>query len=416
MSLDTHFGSGAADSSNAMPVDLTGLMPPPPPPSAAPLFVDQTDLQKSTALPIAAEFTAEFPRLDASLSPKIAADAAAFKANVTHETLLSFSITTGEITQGILNAWTESVEQQAEASKEAAIRSEQKAQLINDDLLTRQHVKESIAKQPDSDLTTLGSGAFMQYWNFASPTDKIEISNRVNEFLAEPVNSIARQQEDSKKVILPLPAEMIANVMIPQALAMNFADQVALQGVIPAVENSPEINLLMLPVAYASAAAAFALRKLMAAGTAKSDSEIDSDFVTEFAKQMNGRVEGMMNAINDPTRGPFAALAALVGLATIFQFDIKRTANASNLSGEELKSLLRNGYPENETLNASIAYMNKILGSFSASSRVQYVEALLDYINKLPKINLDNLQHFSRILLYATQEIGRDKRIGSEAG
>ncbi len=131
------------------------------------------------------------------------------------------------------------------------------------------------------------------------------------------------------------------------------------------------------------------------------------------AKRMNGRAEMLMGRLKR-SRKRANALSALVGLATVFQFDIKSTAAASNLSGEELKAMMEKGYPDNPILNNSLTYISKILRSFPMDKRTNLIETLLAYIDRLPKIGIEDLQNYSRVLLYATAEIGRDKRIASE--
>lgn len=418
MPVNTNYGSQPSnDDLGLSALDAGFLMPPVQvliPPSAP----EQTDMERSRSAQPSVEFVAAQPHLSAvnTSGPSL---------NILQQTLAALAIQSDAITQNILDTWSASVAKQAAANKAASERSRLQEQIIQEQLLDKQHVKETIQKQdidkanvdekPVSQRAVLSSDVFLRYWNEASSTEKMRISA---DFLAQhstiPSNSLSQQLEDAKKVVGPYAAEMVADSVIPGLIALNYANQVATQGVNSQyLPSSISINLL-LPIAQTSAAAAFALKKTYEGGPPKTAGDLDREFVLEFAKRMNARVANMIDLIQDPQLGSYATLSALVGIATIFQFDIKSMASASNLSGQELKSLIQQGYPNNDTLNTSLQYLKKILSSLATAARVQYVEILLEYIDKLPKIDIEDLRDFSRVLLYATAEIGRDKRIGSE--
>jgi hypothetical protein len=427
-------------------------------------IANQTDMQESDSLPIVIQFELSSPNLTitipgsslyseakSSMSSQDLAEQSAVLKSAVSQLALSFAVQMGQISQNMLDSWSKSIEETTQANKEASIKSDQTADLVKNDQIESTNKKDDLQKaQLESDTikrndlrakdanpvafqNVISSKNLVSYINHASSTERLIVLGDFGQSLVEQINNnpdnLNILLQDSMKVVpyidttlmTPLLTELTTKVLtINLALTMTNPETTSQQlqaAGKTSLDATLQINQL-LPFVYNEAAhAALGVKKNQEDGKPKSKKQIDRDFVKEFANRVNKRAGQLMSLVNNPQ----VASALMISFAVLFQLDLKVAAPAGNLSSAEFKSMLNQGYPENQLLNTSVEYMNAILASQPENSRdnilnmvSNYIDGTPKYLKMYPDTVVDRLKELSYAPFLGDTEIGTKDRISSQ--
>lgn len=400
--------------------------------------ISRSDIGPSSSTPLVIEFVASHPNLMVNTGQNVLSQAAsAYKDAELVKFTQQIASEHNRIMNDILDQWSEQVAEDAKRAKEAddhhrvqeagrrldQIQNDAKKAIVEFASL-QQEIIGSRETKPLAMEAYLGSNAvFNEFWNKASSTEKLKLSGKIAKAVIEQhPASFGAQLEDAKKMapyLAPLVVAFITEMQInflANQLASATTNPFSLNTTVSqlqtphALEGTSQINLL-LPLFAASKDTAMAFNQ-----AGKPTKELfDAEFVKEFAKKVLGRVKTIESWLSNISPElvkmgqeqlkAVTAASSLIALTTVLVLDVKSQGEASNLTAEEFKSMLSSTVPGYQELNNVTSEINSILRQFPPNERVEYVNMVLDFIDRAPKTNINELRHLPEALLAANAEI-----------
>lgn len=392
--------------------------------------------------PAVVDFIASVPLLNLNSGSNLYSKLSTImSANTMAELGASLAQSYNETMNYILDSWSKSIQQQDEANRQAAIRNSIKedylnSQIIQQDIINQNIVDQEIKSNVIEDSRKAQNGDLTTYWNNASPAERTQFNETygqeaTNAYYAN-LNNPVEQNFDAMKLMPIITPLFTTEALVINPLALDISmrsiggDEEALVpdllGMLPgSLQLIPQVNL-MVPIPLLTSAVSASL-SLFAKNKANpnANNDIDEQYVQELAKKVLSRTQNISDsiaskhpnylALDSSQRQSLDISASLFALTTVLLLDVKSQAKFSNLSPEEFASMLKEGITGNDLLNQVVLQIQAILSKIPDKNQVaEYVNFLLNYINRSSAATVSTLKSFANVLMYATQEIGNDVR------